>query len=1378
MNQKKWTCISLAVMAMLLAANVSAASIDRTGSFKISYSSAINDGECGERVFDNDTGTKWLTSGGNTTGWMIFDFSEQEAYAIDGYSITSANDAPDRTPKNWTLDGSNDGISWTPVDTRVDEIGWTTFQKRTYTVASPAAYQMYRLNVTANNGSGTLMGFSEMELLEGAVDRTNLPGTVTGSSQLNIREAARAVFDSANRTKWLTASGQTTGWLQFQFANAAAYRINGYAITSANDWSERDPKDWTLEGSNNGTTWTIVDTRTNEFWTGRHQRRLFEFNNFTAYAYYRLNVMAIKNSTATNLMGFAELELLDIDEAPKITAMSPGNFNATSANPLVLEWDSVFNTSAKTYTVNFGTDPNFVEAGALVETGLTANEWTVPETSITDDTIYYWRVDVVDDPFGTGTETFQGPVVKFRVLRETQKVLEWSMDSFGEGTVYAYENPIQHVIATASSQEQSSRSPNRTVGLYGISVNPAILDPNGLGHSTNAADMWISNPDQVGTVWIQYAFDQAYPVGTMHVWNHNVGEPYLSELDRGMRDVIVSYSQDGTNWTDLGSYTIPMGTGQNGAGPSIGINFNGIEAQYVRITAAAANSNWGARDNFHALSEVRFGLYNQPVVSYVMPDMTGSGNDGKTYVDPQLVSEAIAGSAIDLSGDDMVYMVHTDANFIETLPLGTTEDCYDSWSMNFYAVFPNTPPSISFTVGFGGFDTGTGRYIAKFDDGIRFWGGHNIDGVTHVPFDLNRWQMITATYDGGTLRLYKNAEQILEQAVPLGIAPPNASVSGFTAWATRPSTVVGKIDEFSIYKGALSQVQIDLLKAAMPTQYAALNPTPVDGAENIGIDPLLQWEAPLDAIDPTYTVYLGTDPENLQPVASGLTETQFDTIPLGLAYGTTYYWYVDTLNGDASAVWSFTTLPVTAAPQLALGWDFDNTVAYQHTFEAAVENVIATASSYENPTSTGRSPDRAANGIGLWVVPQIADVNALQHSNNATHMWISQPDNPERPWIKFGFDQAYALGTMHVWNHNVGEPWLTELNRGMRDVIVRYGNIDSTEPNDYTILGNYTIPMGTGQNGAAPSIAIPFGGIEAQYVMIQAAQTNSHWGNDRNFHALSEVRFGINGTTASSQAIADTAGNGNEGILYNGPALVNGIGGGTAVRIDPVDSRNISGLSDYINAWIADAAALPLGASDTWSMNLYVNLEANPASPTLLAGFGGTPEGTGRFIGRFNGIHFWGGDNIDVQGLRQYRYGHWQMVTATYSGDTLTLYHNGVELNSGNVAPGEADTFLDAAEFVTIAGTNPWGNRFTGLVDDFTLYKGVLSRAQIAALAAVLPMAGDMDWNDTVDVLDLPTFVQDWLVQNDETSPSDFTGDRNVDLEDFAVLAGNWMKVQ
>ncbi len=1375
-KMKRFWAVLVMVM-MVLAGHASAALVDRAGSFEITYSTAIGSNENGQRVFDDTTETKWLTEWGQSTGWLQFDFSEDDAFVVDGYTITSANDSPDRTPKDWTLQGSNDdGATWTTVDTRTGETGWSTFEKRPYSFTNTTAYKIYKLDVTANNGDGNLMGFSELELLDGDIDRTDMPGNITGNAQINIRESAFAAFDGTDQTKWLSNAG-STGWLQFEFSDGLAYSINGYSITSANDSPERTPKDWTLEGSNDGVNWTIVDTRVDEAGWSTFEKRSYSFTNTAAYRIYRLDVTA--NNGDGSLLGLSEFELLD-DDVPTVISMAPGNFQATSDNPLTLSWDSVLNqSSAITYTMNFGTDSDFTGAGTITEAGLTAKEWAVPETSVTDDSTYYWRVDIVDDPNGTGTETYVGTPFKFRVYRQVEKVLEWSMDSFGAGTLYSYENPVQHVTATASSIEQSNRSAGNTTGP-GLYIDPTIADPNGLTHSNNATQMWISDPSQEGTVWIQYAFDQAYQLGTMMVWNHNVGEPWLSELDRGMRDVIVSYSMDETNWTTLGNYTIPMGTGENGALPSIGIDFAGIEAQYVRITAAEVNGNWGAAGH-HALSEVRFGQYNQPVISYIMPDTSGNGNDAITYVDPELVTEAIVGKAIDLSGNDMVYMEHTDPNAVETLPLGTDEDCYDSWSMNFYVLQPERSNDLDFFVGFGDFEKGTGRYIAQFAEGIHFWGGANVDSDIDpdVDFDLNRWQMITVTYEAQTLRIYKNAEEIYNDVLPLGVAIPTVSVSGMSPWGA--SEIVGKVDEFAIFKGRLPQSEIDTMKALMPTQYSALNPVPADETVQAAIDPILGWDAPLDAIDPVYTVYLGTDENSLPAIASGLTETELDIldiIPLGLNYGTMYYWYVDTSSGDVSETWSFTTMPASSMSELKLRWDFENLTEYPPAYEQAIEDIVITASSQE---AAHRGFDRAGNGIGLFVDPYIPDANGIgiQHSNDPDHMWICDPSQSGDVWIKFGFDQSYALGTMMVWNHNVGEPYTSELDRGMRNVKVKYADADSSDPNDWTLLGGFEIPQGTGLDRMPPSIGIDFGGIEAQYVMITAADmvadpnSHSNWGASSNFHALSEVRFGIDGTTAPANVVvSDTTGNGNVGILYGTPEFIGGLASGQCVKMEP---DSIDAYYDHIDAEISDAAVLPLGADDPWSMNFYVYLYEDPGSPTLFAGFGGTPTGSGRFMGRFNGVHFWGGDNVDVSSnpSQQYRYGHWQMVTATYSGSELKLYYNGEQVGSGSPS-----NFIDAEERVTIAGWNPWGRHMNGLVDDFELYSGVLTRTEITALGEAVPMEGDMNWDGTVDVSDLPDFVSDWLRLEDCTSPSDLTGDCDVTLDDFAVVAENWLKVQ
>ena len=97
------------------------------------------------------------------------------------------------------------------------------------------------------------------------------------------------------------------------------------------------------------------------------------------------------------------------------------------------------------------------------------------------------------------------------------------------------------------------------------------------------------------------------------------------------------------------------------------------------------------------------------------------------------------------------------------LPVGA----HDPWTINFFVRTDRQPDNRTLIAGFGGTAdvTGHARYLSKFANGIHFWSS-NQDGETKTPLDLNRWQMLSATYDGSTLRIYKDA-------VPIGNGSSN-----------------------------------------------------------------------------------------------------------------------------------------------------------------------------------------------------------------------------------------------------------------------------------------------------------------------------------------------------------------------------------------------------------------------------------------------------------------------------------------------------------------------------------------------------------------------------------------------------------------------------
>ncbi len=112
------------------------------------------------RAFDRNSATQWFYTG--VTGWLRYDLGHTEA--VQRYTVISSNDKIPRDPKDWQFQGSNDGLAWTTLDTQTNQVFDTRLQMKTFTVASPAPFRYYRLNITANNGDTTFTDLAEFGL--------------------------------------------------------------------------------------------------------------------------------------------------------------------------------------------------------------------------------------------------------------------------------------------------------------------------------------------------------------------------------------------------------------------------------------------------------------------------------------------------------------------------------------------------------------------------------------------------------------------------------------------------------------------------------------------------------------------------------------------------------------------------------------------------------------------------------------------------------------------------------------------------------------------------------------------------------------------------------------------------------------------------------------------------------------------------------------------------------------------------------------------------------------------------------------------------------------------------------------------------------------
>lgn len=130
-----------------------------------------------------------------------------------------------------------------------------------------------------------------------------LPATLTVSNENSggsaASEGSSKLIDGNTSTKFYTGTYVANDfWLQLQLGEEKT--IHAYTLTSGNDASSRDPKTWQLQGSNDGTNWTTLDSRTDYTFLSRNETVSFELNSGDnkPYLYYRLFITANNGSSS------------------------------------------------------------------------------------------------------------------------------------------------------------------------------------------------------------------------------------------------------------------------------------------------------------------------------------------------------------------------------------------------------------------------------------------------------------------------------------------------------------------------------------------------------------------------------------------------------------------------------------------------------------------------------------------------------------------------------------------------------------------------------------------------------------------------------------------------------------------------------------------------------------------------------------------------------------------------------------------------------------------------------------------------------------------------------------------------------------------------
>jgi len=203
--------------------------------------------------------------------------------------------------------------------------------------------------------------------------------------------------------------------------------------------------------------------------------------------------------------------------------------------------------------------------------------------------------------------------------------------------------------------------------------------------------------------------------------------------------------------------------------------------------------------------------------------------------------------------------------------------------------------------------------------------------------EIGEWQHAAAIWDGTTMRLYLNGEEVGSVAKGGDAVATDAAIKA--SIGSQPSDAYdtdishinkffnGFLDDVRLYNEALAQEEIQILMESTGGFPFAYGPTPADGSLHPETWANIAWSSGDFAV--SHDVYIG---DNFDDVNEGAESTfvgnQTDTFivvgfpgfpfPDGLAPGTTYFWRIDEVNdtepnspwkGD---VWSFSIPPKTA----------------------------------------------------------------------------------------------------------------------------------------------------------------------------------------------------------------------------------------------------------------------------------------------------------------------------------------------------------------------------------------------------------------------------------------------------------------------------------
>ena len=274
-------------------------------------------------LFDNDIRyTKDHRFGSNTYPCTIaYDFGEP--VCLGAYKLYYQSVVQNRFPHTWTFEGSNDGTTWTVVDRHKGDRNWSNPCVRRFTFGNTEAFQYYRLNFPVWCTDDGALELYQIECFRASPldDRTRPDASRVTSTSTFFGGNATMLFDnvfehSQNHRAALYVTNNAPFEVTYDFGAPVCvnrYRLHYKSLSQPGN-ADRAPGTWTLAGSADKETWTVVDAHAADGNWSFPDVRTFDCLQPGSYRYYRLEV------TAPVQGDFMELYQIEYFAGPLITS--------------------------------------------------------------------------------------------------------------------------------------------------------------------------------------------------------------------------------------------------------------------------------------------------------------------------------------------------------------------------------------------------------------------------------------------------------------------------------------------------------------------------------------------------------------------------------------------------------------------------------------------------------------------------------------------------------------------------------------------------------------------------------------------------------------------------------------------------------------------------------------------------------------------------------------------------------------------------------------------------------------------------------------------------------------------------------------------------